>query len=86
MEELVINTTIFLEIEDAAAFGGTGSVGYSEVSSSFSVTSDKPDIFEDNAYEHIKRYIKLIASELGISPDKIRTIGKKEYQKNTEED
>ncbi len=51
----------------------------------FTVAEEKPRIFEESAYDYVKRAIANMAKSLGVSEECIRTISKEEYEENTED-
>lgn len=85
LEKMKIRISIYFEIKDSEMFGGEGSVGYTEQNIGFTVTEEKPRIFEESAYDYVKRAIANMAKSLGVSEECIRTISKEEYEENTED-
>lgn len=49
----------------------------------FTVAEEKPRIFEESAYDYVKKSIANMAKSLGVSEECIRTINKEEYEENT---
>ena len=74
MNEMKIRISLYFEIKDSEMFGG-----------GFTVTEEKPRIFEESAYDYVKRAIANMAKSLGVSEECIRTISKEEYEENTED-
>lgn len=85
MNKMKIRISLYFEIKDSEMFGGVGSVGYAEQNIGFTVTEEKPRIFEESAYDYVKRAIANMAKSLGVSEECIRTISKEEYEENTED-
>jgi DNA-binding transcriptional regulator YhcF (GntR family) len=85
MNEMKIRISLYFEIKDSEMFGGEGSVGYTEQNIGFTVTEEKPRIFEESAYDYVKRAIANMAKSLGVSEECIRIISKEEYEENTED-
>ena len=48
MNEMKIRISLYFEIKDSEMFGGEGSVGYTEQNIGFTVTEEKPRIFEES--------------------------------------
>ena len=86
MNEMKIRISLYFEIKDSEMFGGEGSVGYAEQNIGFTVTEEKPRIFEESVYDYVKRAIANMAKSLGVSEECIRTISKEEYEENTEDE
>lgn len=84
MNEMKIRISLYFEIKNSEMFGGEGSVGYAEQNIGFTVTEEKPRIFEESAYDYVKKSITSMAENLGVSEACIRTISKEEYEENTE--
>ena len=86
MNEMKIRISLYFEVKDSEMFGGVGSVGYAERNMDLTIIEEKPRIFKGSAYDYVKKSITSMAENLGVSEECIRTISKKEYEENTEDE
>lgn len=76
-----ITLSLYLEVKDAAMFGGIGSIGYAESNFDFK-TEDSLNV---NVKEVAKYTIQDYARLFKIPEENIRLISRTEYEENSEE-
>lgn len=79
-ELLYISVAMHYEVKDSEMYGGIGSFGYA--AQSFDGVGNIQAV--DDGF--INTQIKIMASTLGVSTDKVRLISKEEYDQETADD
>lgn len=75
-----VSIKMYYEIKDSAMYGGEGSTGYSMIE------MEECKKLENLTEENLEAMKADVAKMLGVDVDKVRMIGKQEYEANIEEE